>query len=135
MSRFAFTTSERSPGQPMPWVEIALGYDDRWVSILGLIDSGSPITVLPWTYGLDLGMRWEDQRIALNLGGAYRNVEARAAFVMASHSSVTGSRPIRLAVAWARSNDLPVIFGQTNFLMELNVCFYRSQGYFDLWRA
>ncbi len=36
--------------------------------------------------------------------------------------------------AWADSNDVPVLLGQTNFFMEFNVCFYRSQNYFEVWR-
>ena len=56
-------------------------------------------------------------------------------FVLATNSQLTGSSPVDLAVAWTSRPDCPVTFGQTNLLMESNVCFYRSQGFFDVWRT
>lgn len=40
--------------------------------------------------------------------------------------------PIRLAFAWSRSDDAPLILGQMNFFMESDVCFYRSQMEFEI---
>ena len=37
--------------------------------------------------------------------------------------------------AWVDSDSVPVLLGQIDFLMQFNVCFYRSQGYFDVWRS
>lgn len=40
--------------------------------------------------------------------------------------------PARLAFAWTKSTQVPVILGQVNFFMEFDVCFYRSQLAFDV---
>lgn len=34
--------------------------------------------------------------------------------------------PTELVFAWVRSPNAPLIFGQTNFFLEIDVCFYRS---------
>ena len=80
-------------------------------------------------------MDWDKQNVELTLTGALANYEARASFVFASNSQITGPSSVQLAVAWTKSEDAPVIFGQTNFLMEFNVCFYRSQNIFEVWRS
>lgn len=40
--------------------------------------------------------------------------------------------PVRLAFAWVKGKDVPLILGQTNFFMEFNVCFYRSKLEFEV---
>ncbi|BDA74137.1 hypothetical protein CAL7716_083030 [Calothrix sp. PCC 7716] len=39
---------------------------------------------------------------------------------------------IRLAFAWIRSINVPLILGQTNFFLEFDVCFYRSKLEFEI---
>ena len=39
--------------------------------------------------------------------------------------------PVRLAFAWAQSDAVPVILGQTNFFHEFDVLFMRSRGVFE----
>ena len=97
------------------------------------MDTGSTINVLPYDYGLALGMVWEEHVVELKLTGALALYEARAASAWMRNVSLTGPEPVHLAVAWTRSEDAPVIFGQINFLVEFNVCIYRSQNYFDVW--
>ncbi|HID51293.1 MAG TPA: hypothetical protein EYP41_04545 [Anaerolineae bacterium] len=40
--------------------------------------------------------------------------------------------PVRLAFAWVKSDNVPLILGQTNFFMEFDVCFYRSKMTFEI---
>lgn len=119
----------------MPRLNMVISYGSRSITIDGLVDTGSAINVLPYDYGLALGIEWESQTIALTLTGALADYDARAVFVSATNPHITGSSPVRLAVAWTRKPDAPVIFGQANFLMEFNACFYRSENYFEVWRA
>lgn len=56
-------------------------------------------------------------------------MEARGLVVVGQISDFS---PVRLAFAWAKSNDPPVILGQLNFFMEFDVCFYRSQLGFEV---
>jgi hypothetical protein len=48
-------------------------------------------------------------------------------------SAVVGSfPPVRLAFAWAQTDAVLVILGQVNFFLEFDVCFFRSQGVFEV---
>jgi hypothetical protein len=40
--------------------------------------------------------------------------------------------PVRLAFAWVKSNQMPLILGQTNFFLEFDICFYRSTLEFEI---
>ena len=39
---------------------------------------------------------------------------------------------VRLAFAWIKASDVPVVLGQTNFFVEFDVSFYRSRFEFEL---
>lgn len=134
MARFPYSSVGTDAGILMPRLPMVFGYGSRSIEVEGLVDTGAAINVLPFRFGLALGMNWEEQRVALTLTGALANYDARAVFVSATNSLITGPTPVELAVAWTRSEDVAVIFGQTNFFMEFNACFYRSEGVFDAWR-
>jgi len=40
--------------------------------------------------------------------------------------------PVRLALAWADSDQVPLLFGQFNFFQAFDVCFFRSRGVFEI---
>lgn len=134
MARFEFAASQTDSGQLMPRLPVIFDHGNRSILGAGLVDTGSTINVLPYDYGLALGMVWEEHVVELKLTGALAQHEARAASVWMRNASLTGPNPVHLAVAWTRADDAPVIFGQINFLMEFNVCLYRSQNYFEVWR-
>jgi len=112
-----------------PLVPIALSYRDRVWDGLGLLDTGSSLNVLPYNLGLELGAVWEQQTLSISLAGNLAPVEARGLAVM---GQVRDFPSVRLAFAWAKSNDPPLILGQLNFFMEFDVCFYRSQLAFEV---
>jgi len=118
----------------MPRLPLELLSGNRTVQINGIIDTGAPINVLPHWAGMALGAVWEEQTILGNLAGALADVESRALAVTASQPSTAGASNVPLWFAWAESDSVPALFGQTNFLMEFNVCFYLSQNYFEVWR-
>ena len=134
MARFAYTRRTGVLSRALPRVPMELSNGLRSVDVEGLIDTGSTINVLPYDLGLALGLVWEEHDIPLTLTGALADYDARVAFIWASNASFTGRSPVRLSVAWTTSRDVPVILGQTNFLMEFNVCFYLSRDYFEVWR-
>ena len=48
-------------------------------------------------------------------------------------SAVVGSfPPVRLAFAWAKTDAVSIILGQVNFFLEFDICFFRSQGVFEV---
>jgi hypothetical protein len=40
--------------------------------------------------------------------------------------------PVALVFAWAQSDRVPLVLGQTNFFMEFDVCFFRARGVLQL---
>jgi hypothetical protein len=99
------------------------------VDSTGLVDSGAAINVLPYSLGVQLGFDWAKETRSVALSGNLASVEARVVLL----SAVVGSFPaVRLAFAWAQTDAVSVILGQVNFFLEFDVCFFRSQGEFEV---
>lgn len=129
--RFPFIERRNQAGDTnvFPLVPIALSYRDCVWDGLGLLDTGSSLNVLPYNVGLRLGAVWEEQTLSISLAGNLAPVEARGLVVVGQIGDLP---PVRLAFAWAKSNEPPIILGQLNFFMEFDVCFYRSQLAFEV---
>src|SRR5262249_43144690 len=113
----------------MPDLPIALRHQSTTVTALGLVDSGASISVLPHSPGLQLGFDWNSQTARIRLGGSLAQVEARGVVVEASVGQLP---PDRLALAWADTDQVPFLLGQSNFFQEFDVCFYRFRGLFEV---
>jgi len=111
---------------------MTLSYQERSVSVLGLLDTGSAVKVLPYQVGLRLGAVWEQQTSSVRLTGTLANEPARVLLV---HGTIAKFAPVRLAFAWTQTDAVPVILGQVNFFMDFDVCLYRSRSIFELSRA
>lgn len=95
----------------------------------GLVDSGADVNVLPYRTGVDLGAMWDEYATVVELSGNLANYEAHGIILTARVGEIA---PIRLAFAWTRAENVPLVLGQVNFFTEFNVCFYRSQGVFEV---
>ncbi|MBW4635724.1 MAG: retroviral-like aspartic protease [Iphinoe sp. HA4291-MV1] len=129
--RFPFVERYDQFGVPdaAPLLPITLNYRGQFVQGMGLLDTGASVNVLPYETGLQLGAVWEQQTVSLRLAGNLAPIEARGLIVEAT----VGQFPsVDLAVAWARTNDIPLLLGQMNFFREFDVCFYRSQLVFEV---
>ena len=113
----------------LPYAPITLQLGDRRVQVSALIDSGATLNVLPFDVGVQLGAVWEKQVAPIRLGGNMAESEARGLLLI---GRVGGFDPVRLAFAWSRSNRIPIILGQTNFFLEFDVRFCRSQMFFEV---
>src|SRR5262245_54626441 len=131
VERIAFTAGDSRLGEAslLPLLPITLLREERSVEVSGLLDTGATVNVMPYSVGVELGAVWEDQTIPVQLSGNLARLEARALVVS---SIVAHFEPVRLAFAWTRAEDVPLILGQVNFFMEFDVCFYRSQQAFEL---
>jgi len=128
--RFPYVEIDPSLGHAsaLPYVPIELELG-QVVSVSALLDSGSTLSVLPYKVGLQLGAIWERQTIPVHLTGNLAHFEARAILV---NATVGRYAPVRLAFAWTRNDQVPVILGQINFFTEFDVCFFRSQSAFEI---
>lgn len=129
--RYSFTSTNPALGEAglQPSLPLVLTYQSRSVTVPGLLDTGAMVNVLPYQVGVDLGASWEQQTTRLRLTGNLAQFEARGLLV----SAVVGQfAPARLAFAWTRATNVPVLLGHVNFFMEFDVCFYRSQLAFEV---
>ena len=130
--RIRYTPADDSPTSLMPWLSLTLQLNQHAVQVVGLLDTGSAVSILPYQVGLELGAAWDEQTIQVPLAGSLGHIEARALVVFAFHPEINPDDPVRLVFAWIQTNNVPLILGQMNFFMEFDVCFYRSQDTFDV---
>ena len=121
------------PEQPaaslMPLLPLTLANGSLELAAHALLDTGAAVNVLPYSLGVQLGFRWEEQRTSIVLSGNLARTPARGVIVTAH---VEPFSPVRLAFAWTQSDQVRLILGQANFFMEFDACFYRSRQAFDL---
>lgn len=113
----------------MPFLPLRLSREVESVEVLGLVDSGATINVLPYQIGLSLGAVWEDQLPLFRLGGNLANYESRGLILTAQ---IADFEPVNLAFAWTKAEEVPVILGQTNFFSTFDVCFFRQDTKFEI---
>jgi hypothetical protein len=129
--RFAFTEVDPKLGalSTLPYLPIILSYQNQSIRGSGLLDTGSSVNVLPYEMGLSLGAVWEKQTLSIPLGGTLAKFEARA-LVLTANVDKFGA--VELAFAWTQNRNAPLILGHMNFLLEFDVCFYRSELAFEI---
>jgi hypothetical protein len=129
--RFAFTEVDPTLGalSTLPYLPIILTYQNQSTRGSGLLDTGSSVNVMPYEMGLNLGAVWEKQTLSIPLGGNLASFEARALVLTAN---VDKFDPVELAFAWTQNRNAPLILGHMNFLLEFDVCFYRSELAFEI---
>jgi hypothetical protein len=129
--RFAFTEVDKTLGaaSSLPYLPLTLSYQDRSLSVSGLLDTGATVNVLPYDIGRQLGAVWDQQATPVHLTGNLARFEARALIVSVT---VGEFAPVRLAFAWTQANEAPLILGQVNFFLEFDVCFFRSRKIFEV---
>jgi hypothetical protein len=131
--------SRRYPFQPkrdeigvladVPYLPLTLTYQNRSVEVMGLLDTGASVNVLPYNVGVQLGAIWEEQKFSVTLAGNLASAETKGLLVWAK---VGDFEPVQLVFAWTRVNNIPILLGRTNFFTEFDVCFYGSQLAFEL---
>jgi hypothetical protein len=84
---------------------------------------------MPYQIGLQLGAKWEQQNTSVRLAGNLAKLPAYGLLVTAT---IAQFPPVRLAFAWTRAENVPLILGQVNFFLEFDVCFFRSQKTFEI---
>jgi len=113
----------------MPCMPIELQFGSNFAAVYGLVDSGSAVSVLPYGIGLQLGAQWNQLPIAPPLGGSLSASPARGVFMKAV---IPPFPPQILYFAWSRDPNVPLLLGQSDFFMFYDVCFHRSQLFFEV---
>ncbi len=125
---FPFSDKDKSLGR-LPCLPLTLSYNGRSVAVSGILDTGASVNVLPCEIGIELGAIWENQTTSVKLTGNLARSEAR---IIVLTAVVSRFDPVRLAFAWTRAENVPLIMGQVNFFLEFDVCFFASQAVFEI---
>jgi len=128
---FFYVIADNTLGEAglLPFMPITIIHSQKRLNYFGLLDTGATVNVLPFSIGNELGLEWEEQSTQLNLSGNLSGFEAKAVILK---SQISDFPEVRLAFAWTRPDNVPLILGQTNFFMEFDVCFFRSRLGFDV---
>jgi hypothetical protein len=129
--RFKYSTTDPSQNEfdSLPRLPLVLRLNKQDLEVVGLVDSGATVNVLPYEVGLRLGAIWDDRKANIQLAGTLSNLKAMPLFATAQVSEFT---PVLLAFAWVHTDTVPLILGQTNFFMEFDICFYRYKLEFEV---
>ena len=127
--RYSTVAPEQDESDSLPRVPLVLRNGVQAAEVVGLVDSGATVNVLPFEIGIRLGAVWDDRKAIISLAGALGGEPAIPLFAMAEIDDLP---LVKLAFAWVKRNDVPLILGQTNFFMEFDVFFYRSRLDFEV---
>ncbi len=129
--RFPYSTTDSSQNEfdSLPRIPIIIRREGHTVEALGLVDSGATVNVMPYEMGEQLGAVWENNQAIIQLTG---NLGKQPAIPLLAMVQIGDIPPIQLVFAWTKNLDTSLILGQTNFFMEFDVCFYRSQMEFEV---
>lgn len=84
LAQFHYVNSGQGSASLMPWMPISLGLKGRGIDVIGLLDTGATVNVLPYEFGLELGAVWEEQTTVVPLVGSLGRFEARALILKAA---------------------------------------------------
>ena len=112
-----------------PYLPVTLEYHGTNLAASALLDTGASLNVLPYSLGLSLGAVWREEAAVLRLGG---NLAPYPACPLFLNATVGVFEPVRLAFAWTQTENVPLLFGQTNFFAEFDVCFFRARKIFEV---
>lgn len=85
MARFPYISADNLPTSLMPRLPLTLILGGQSIEVVGLLDSGAAVNVLPYQIGLALGAVWEKQTIVVPLVGSLGQFEARALICLHAH--------------------------------------------------
>ena len=129
--RFRYSTIhfEHTEYDSLARVPLLLQNEDKQSTVLGVVDSGSTLNILPYSVEIELGAIWNPTRATLRLSG---NLGGLLAYPLALTATIGEYPPARLLFAWVQNNDVPILLGQTNFFQEFEVRFYRWKMEFEV---
>jgi hypothetical protein len=68
--RYSTTAPEQDESDSLPRVPLVLRNGVLAAEVVGLVDSGATVNVLPYKIGIQLGAVWDDRKANISLAGA-----------------------------------------------------------------
>ena len=134
MIRFPYRSRPGVATSMMPRLPIRIAYGAVALEADALLDTGAAINVLPHSLGLALGADWEQHTTRVPLTGFAEPKVARALNLAAMQPAIMGDEVVRLIFAWSPDDRIPLVFGQMNFFMEFDACFFGNEQAFEIRR-
>jgi hypothetical protein len=113
----------------MPSLSIKLSGHSAHSHIDALVDSGSMINALPFSIGIKFGVDWDSLPELPRIGGA---LSATSSKPLLLDVTINPFKPVTMAFAWLDVDIPHVILGGSGFFNQFDVCFHRSQLYFEV---
>ncbi len=115
----------------MPVVTVHLAHETCSLVTTALVDSGAAMNLLPFEYGEQLGFMWNEQRLALPMGGLLPHAKA---FAVPVTLTLDPFPSVELAFAWTDVSQarLRVLLGQINFFQSFKVTFTAYEQHFEI---
>lgn len=112
--RYAFTAVDRGLGEAglMPQLPSHAYLPESSHERCRALDTGAAVNVLPYAVGVELGAVWNEKLSTIKLTGNLAGFEACPLIVSAAAGRFP---PVRMAFAWTKADDVPLILGQVNF--------------------
>ena len=103
------------PGHsPAPLLDFRL-HTNVTIQLVGLVDTGADVSVIPYRVGVQLGFDWDQEAISIPLGGVLGSIPTKAIHLI---GEIPPFPPVQLGFAWSRSDDAPILLGRVNFLQR-----------------
>ena len=106
--RFSYSTTSPTQNEfdSLPRLPITLRYDSQEIKVMGLVDSGATVSVLPYEVGIQLGAHWDARKANIPLAG---NLGRQLAMPLFAMGSVGNYPPVRLAFAWVNTPNFTTV--------------------------
>ncbi len=93
--RFPFV--DANPSQPgtslLPLLPLVLSHGGKQIDVIGLLDTGAAVNVLPYSSGEQLGLVWQEQKTPLALPEGATTLDLRRQLLARVPSHVTNHDP------------------------------------------
>ena len=101
--RFRYSTVDATQGEPdaLPRIPLVLRAEHA-VEVIGLVDSGATVNVLPYEVGIRLGATWDDRKASIRLAGS---LDTQLAIPVIAMAEIAGLPAVKLAFAWIQEGQ------------------------------
>ena len=119
----------RTPVASTVDVPLTLELGAESVSVIGRLEPMAAVSVIPHGVGLRLGATWTGHTVPIAVPG-------RRTAVLAAPLTVRGTvapfPPVILFFAWADTDKVPLVLGQTNFFQQYDICFHLARSHVEV---
>ena len=113
----------------MAWLPFQLHINRNSTDVIGLLDTGATVNVLPFQIGLALGFEWLSVKSTIQLTGGLGSIESRP---VVANALIGNFQEVQLAFARCKSPEVPLILGNVNFFDCFRFNLIRPENRFEL---